>query len=149
MIDGHDKRKKAPIDGHAEPSQKNAFFTTLLVDGAFAKEGVLEKFLKAEGHFVLNAESADEALALTAKFKPDLILLDSELKGTSGLELLPELMIEHPEAAVIILATTPRPHMNLAVEAIKWGAVDVMERPLDLAKLKIAIDLQKKLFNKP
>ena len=147
MIDGHDKVKKPVADGHGSTSQKNPFFTTLLVDGPFGKEGVTEKFLKEEGHFVLKADSAEEALAMTAKFKPDLILLDSELKGIKGIELLPELMIEHPEAAVIILASTPR--VADAIEAIKWGAVDVLDRPLDLKKLKLAIDIQKKLFKQP
>ncbi len=125
-------------------SDKNPFFTTLMVDGAFGAEGLLEDFLKSEKHFVIKAESAEEALAMTRRFQPDLILLDSEVAGVSGLVLLPELMLEHPTAAVIMLATTPR--LSLAVEAMRWGAVDVLERPLDLAKLKAAIDIQKALF---
>jgi DNA-binding NtrC family response regulator len=125
-------------------SQKNPFFTTLVVDGKFAIDGVLEAFLKSEGHFILKAESAEEALALTRRFKPDLILLDSQVEGISGVTLLSELLLVHDTAAVIMLALTPS--VLEAVEAMKWGAVDVLERPLDLKKLKLAIDIQKALF---
>jgi DNA-binding NtrC family response regulator len=142
--------KDGHIDGAAGPhingalSQKNPFFTTLVVDGKFSIDGILEGFLKSEGHFILRAESAEEALALTRRFQPDLILLDSQVEGVSGVALLPELLLEHNLAAVIMLALTPS--VLEAVEAMKWGAVDVMERPLDLKKLKLAVDIQKALF---
>jgi DNA-binding NtrC family response regulator len=128
----------------ATMSAKNSFFTTLLVDGkAPAQEG-LEAFLKKEGHFVLKAESVKEALAMTQRFQPDLILLDSEWKGSSGLALLPDLLAVRASAAVIVLAVTPS--IRDAVEAMKMGAVEVLERPLDMDRLKAAIDIQKALF---
>ena len=123
---------------------KGRIFTTLMVDGDFGAEDELEEFLKGEEHFVLKAESAEEALAMTRRFRPDLILLDGEMAGVSGLVLLPELMLEHSTAAFIVLATTPR--LSLAVRALRWGMVDVLDRPLDLKKLKLAIDAQKDLF---
>ncbi len=144
---GNEKVTNGKASGNGAVSEKNPFFTTLMVDGKFGAEGVLEAFLKAEGHFVLKAESAQEALDLTHRYLPDLILLDSEIEGVSSLGLLPELMLEHPTAAVIMLATTPR--LSEAVEALKWGAADVLERPLDLDRLKRCIDIQKKLFKTP
>jgi DNA-binding NtrC family response regulator len=133
-------------NGHPEHGlpQKNSFFTTLLVDGKAPTQEGLEAFLKKEGHFVLKAESAEEALAMTHRFQPDLILLDSEWKGSSGLALLPDLLAVRASAAVIVLAVTPS--IRDAVEAMKMGAVEVLERPLDLKKLKVAIDIQKALF---
>jgi DNA-binding response OmpR family regulator len=123
---------------------KNPFFTTLVVDGKLTFVGVLEDFLKAEGHFILRAETAEEALAKTRQFQPDLILLDSELEGVTGLALMGELLLEQASAAVILLARNPS--IAESVEAIRRGAVDYMDRPLDLAKLKQAIDIQKALF---
>jgi DNA-binding NtrC family response regulator len=150
LFPGEDMAKDGHIDGALAPhsngelSQKNPFFTTLVVDGKFSIDGVLEGFLKSEGHFILKADSPQEALSLTRRFQPDLILLDSQVEGVSGVALLPELLMEHNLAAVILLALTPS--VSEAVEAMKWGAVDVLERPLDLKKLKLAVDIQKALF---
>jgi DNA-binding NtrC family response regulator len=130
----------------ADPSgsRKNSFFTTLVVDNEASFASFLEEFFKIEGHFILRAVTAKDALEKARQFQPDLILLSNQLKGDSGLTLLPELLLEHPSAAVILMAN--QPSIQEAVEAMKNGAVDYLERPLDLQKLKQAIDLQKALF---
>jgi DNA-binding NtrC family response regulator len=127
--------------------RKNAFFTTLVVDGPIPFASFLKEFFKTEGQFIIRAGSAEEALAKTRHFLPDLILLNSELEGIPGLSLLPGLLLEHPHAAVIIMAS--KPNAPEAVEAMKMGATDYLERPLDQKKLKQAIDLQKSLFKTP
>lgn len=124
--------------------RKNSFFTILVLDCDYCVDSVLGDFLKSEGYPVILAGSAEEALAQTRAFEPDLILLDCELKGIRCLTLLPELLTEHPGAAVILLAS--RPKVSSVVEAMKLGAVDFFERPYDLQKLKQAIELQKSLF---
>ena len=131
----------------AVPNQKNPFFTTLVVDGRSNFIGILEDFLKTEAHSILRAESAEDAVAKTRQYQPDLILLDSELEGITGLALLGELLLEQNSAAVIMLAM--HPSVPDAVEAIKRGAVDYLERPLDLKRLKQSIDIQKALFKDP
>lgn len=138
--------KNKVANGHHDGKiEKNAFFTTLLVDGKVPVDAGLEDFLKTEGHFVLKSESAEDAVAMTHRFQPDLILLDSQWKGSSGVALLPELLAQCSSAAVILLAVTPSIHD--AVEAMKMGAVEVLERPLNLKKLKQVIDIQKSFFN--
>jgi DNA-binding response OmpR family regulator len=124
--------------------KKSPFFTTLIGDDRDPPDMVLENFLKDDGHSVLRAVTAAGALAVTREFQPDLILLESILEGKSSLPLLPGLLLEQSAAAVIVLAT--HPSVSDAAEAIKMGAVDYFERPLDLTKLKAAIDLQKALF---
>jgi DNA-binding NtrC family response regulator len=132
--------------GHPEASstQKNPFFTTLVVDAKLSFVGDLEEFLKIEGHFILRAETAKDAIDKTRQYQPDLILLDNELEGITGLALMGELLLEQSAAAVIMLATNPS--ITESVEAIKRGAVDYLFRPLDFVKLKQAIDIQKALF---
>ncbi len=125
-------------------SEKNQVFTILVADGEAGFSGALENFLGAEGHFILRAENAVEALAKTRQYQPDLILLDSELGGTTGLELLGKLLLEQFSAAVILLAG--RPSVAESVEAMRRGAADYLSRPLDLVKLKLSIDVQKLLF---
>jgi DNA-binding response OmpR family regulator len=129
----------------ASAAGKNLFFTTLVVNNHFPLDGVIESFLKSEGHSMLTAGTPQEALAKIRQFQPDLILLDSELDGVNGLALLPELLFEQVSAAVIILAS--KPSVSDAAESIKLGAVDYFERPLDPEKLKRIIDIQKALFN--
>jgi DNA-binding NtrC family response regulator len=125
-------------------SQKNSFFTTLVIDNEASFASFLEEFFKIEGHYILRAVTAKDALEKTRQYQPDLILLSNELKGDSGLALLPELLLENPSAAVILMAS--QPSIFEAVEAMKAGAADYLERPLDLSKLKKAIDTQKMLF---
>lgn len=130
-----------------EPSttpHRNAIFTTLVADADLYFDAFLGDFLKAEGHFILRAATAAETLAKTREFLPDLILLDNDLEGCNGVSLLAELLLEHSSSAVIVMAS--RGSIFEAVEAMKLGAVDYLERPLNSARLKQAIDLQKELF---
>ena len=123
---------------------ENSFFTILVLDSEFRIDGTLEDFLRSERYAFIMADSAEDALAKPRRFQPDLILLDCELKGLACLSLLPELLMEHPAAAVILLAS--RPSVSNVVEAMQLGAVDFFERPLDLGRLKAAIEAQRALF---
>jgi DNA-binding response OmpR family regulator len=116
-------------------------FTILVLDSNFLMNGMLEAFLRSERYAFIMADSAEDALAKTRRFQPDLILLDCELKGLDRPSLLPELLLEHPRAAVIRLAD--RPSVSNVVEAMQLGAVDFFERPLDLQRLKAAIEMQR------
>lgn len=140
---GGDKKKGASYPDDIS-LLKNSYFTILVLDSDYSIHSTLENFLRAEGYPVLMAESAEQALAKTHRFKPSLILLDCELKGLTCLTLLPELMIENPEAAVILLAN--RPKVSNVVAAMQMGAADFFERPLDIKRLKQVIDQQKAFF---
>ena len=120
------------------------FFTTLVAAGGPALDVFLGEFFRAEGHVILHAGTPAEALAKTREHQPDLILLDNELGDGGAVTLLPELLLEHAGASVIVMAT--RPNVGEAVESMKLGAADYLERPLDAGRLKRAIDLQKTLF---
>jgi DNA-binding NtrC family response regulator len=136
-------------DGTVPPEnpfiQRNTVFTTLVVDSAINFNGHLADFLKTEGYYILRAETAKEALAMTRQHWPDLILLNKEMDGSNGLKFFPELLTEHPSAAIIMMAT--KPGISDAVDAMLLGAVDYLERPLDTKRLKKTIDNQKKLYD--
>jgi DNA-binding NtrC family response regulator len=125
-------------------SQKNVVFTTLVIEADLAYADFLAEFMRSEGHYTLRADTAESALAMVRQHWPDLILLNREMNGTNGLKFLPELLMEHPSAAIIMMAS----HSNAmdAVEAIKLGAVDYFERPLDAAKMRVAIATQRALY---
>jgi len=123
---------------------ENAPFKILILDAnQLIGEAAIE-FLETEGHQVLHAGSAVEALALTSQFQPDLILLDNEVAHTPGHNLLSELLMEQTRAAVVVLAKHPK--ISDAVDAIRQGATDYVEGPLDLQKLGLAIESQKSTF---
>jgi ActR/RegA family two-component response regulator len=125
-----------------EPRSKpRPAFKTLVIDANFFFAGSLEEFLENQGHAIQRASSASEALAKARDFQPDLIFLDSELDAVSGLHILPELLMEQPAAAVIVMARNPQ--IAEAVEAIKRGAADYLARPLDFGKLLQVIEFQK------
>jgi DNA-binding NtrC family response regulator len=125
-------------------SQKNAVFTTLVVEADLAYAEFLAEFMKNEGHYVLRADTAESALAMVRQHWPDLVLLNREMSGSNGLKFLPELLMEHPSAAVIMMAS--HSSASDAVEAIKLGAVDYMERPLNAEKMRTAIAVQRALY---
>ncbi|HTB21799.1 MAG TPA: response regulator [bacterium] len=134
-------RQAAPV-----LAEKNRVFTILVVEGSLSFEGFVGEFFKAGGHYILRAASREDALAQTREHKPDLILLDNEMKDALGLVLLPELLLEHASAAVVVMAG--HPSVDEAVEAMKLGAVEYLERPLDPEKLRRAIETQKALFKR-
>jgi DNA-binding NtrC family response regulator len=131
------------MDPNAIPL-RNAVFTTLVADADLYFDSFLGDFLKAEDHFILRASTAEQTLAMTRQYMPDLILLDNDLEGCQGLSLMAELLLEHSGSAVIVMAS----HASVleAVEAMKLGAAEYLERPLNSTRLKQAIDLQKELF---
>lgn len=138
----HDGNNGTPLD-HSH-TQRNVLFTTLVIESEINFVGHLEDFLKAEGHYLLRAETAEEGMAMTRQHWPDLILLNNEMVGTHGLNFLPELLIAHPSAAVIVMASNPS--VAEAVDALRLGAVDYLVRPLDTKRLKETIDEQRALY---
>jgi DNA-binding NtrC family response regulator len=131
------------METNANP-HRNAVFTTLVADADLYFDSFLGDFLRAEDHFILRASTAAQTLAMTREYMPDLILLDNDLEGCDGVSLLAELLLEHSGSAVVVMAG--RGSILEAVEAMKLGAADYLERPLNSARLKQAIDLQKELF---
>lgn len=126
------------------PEAKTASFRTLVVDGDHFMDASMEKALEAQGHLVLTADSAQAALDKTRQFQPDLILLDAGIPGAENLELLSELLVEQASAAVIVVARDAS--ISEAVEAIKMGALDYLERPVDVKKIKKLAENQQAWF---
>ncbi len=100
----------------------------------------LRGILEDEGFEVLDAESGEHGLA-AINSSVDLVLLDIWLPGMDGLDVLARLQEKFPDMPVIMISG----HGNIqtAVQAIKIGAFDFIEKPLSLEK--ILITLQKAL----
>ena len=105
----------------------------LLVDDEKEFLSVLAERLEARGLTVETAESGEAALQKAAKRAFDVVLLDMAMPGMNGIETLTGLLKINPNIQVILL--TGRATLGQAVEAMKLGALDLVEKPADIAHL--------------
>ena len=101
----------------------------LIVDDEFSVRDSLGKWFREDGYEVATAEGANEALSLLAGAKYDLALVDIKMRGTDGIELQRRFREVDPEMLVIIM--TGYASVETAVAALKNGAYDYVNKPLD------------------
>ena len=83
--------------------------------------------IEEEGHYAEGAESGQVGLARLKEERFDAVLLDLNLGQENGLELLTEIQKQRPELAVVMF--TAQGNVKTAVEAMRRGAVDFLEKP--------------------
>jgi DNA-binding NtrC family response regulator len=101
----------------------------LIVDDEPSIRRILRMLLKGKGHQVAEAGDGEQALAAVAQSSPDVILLDLQLPGRTGVELLPDLIQAAPAARVVMM--TAYGSIASAVEAMRRGAWDYLTKPFD------------------
>lgn len=98
--------------------------------------------LSRAGHQCMLAETGREAFKILDKESPDLAILDVQLPDISGLEVLQRLKQDFPHVPVLIV--TAYASVDSAVEAMKEGAIDYLEKPLDLEELHLVVERELK-----
>jgi CheY-like chemotaxis protein len=84
----------------------------------------LARHLTVFGNRVVGTGSADGALALIAEWPVDIVLIDQDLPGTTGLELARQIRVAQPDIAIVIMTDTEldeRPALGMA-GAVSWLA---------------------------
>jgi len=119
----------------AEPASERT--TVLVVDDEEGIRKALERFLTRLGYQVAVAANATEALARLAADRPQTMLCDIRMPDTSGVELLPKVLAQDPDLAVIMLTAIDEP--RTAIECLKLGAYDYLIKPVDLDELELAL----------
>jgi two-component system, NtrC family, nitrogen regulation response regulator NtrX len=109
----------------------------LVIDDERAIRNTLKEILSYEKYSVDLAENAKQALEMIRNNEYDVILCDIKMPEMDGLELLPLLLDAHPDSPVVMISG--HGNIDTAVEAIKKGAYDFIEKPLDLNRLLITI----------
>ena len=109
----------------------------LAVDDEAESLQALAEVLTGWGYKVETATDGHDALKKAPEFRPDVVLTDVVMPETSGLWLLRQLRDELPDVPVVFL--TGRGTIDNAVEAIREGAYDFIEKPLDTARLKVCL----------
>jgi len=110
----------------------------LLVDDEEEFVEVLADRLEARDLEVETAENGQTALAKAGKKVFDAILLDLAMPGMDGIETLKGLLGINPDLQVILL--TGQATLGQAVDAMKLGALDFLEKPVDIDVLVAKID---------
>jgi DNA-binding NtrC family response regulator len=114
----------------------------LVVDDEEAARYGIRRALEAFGQPIAEAESAEAARALMRDRKFDLVLLDVNLPGISGLEFLNELQGETESSkaeAPLVIIITAHGSERLAVQAVKSGAYDYIAKPFELDDLRLVV----------
>ena len=109
----------------------------LVVDDEHLIRWSLEQNLKKMGYDVVTAGSGEDALRLVREEQPDLVLLDIQLPGISGIDVL-EKIKEHDEDIVVIMVTA-NSGLDTAVNAMRLGAYDYVSKPFNLDELSITV----------
>jgi two-component system chemotaxis response regulator CheB len=83
------------------------------------------------------ARDGEQAIAEARRLKPDVITLDVQMPGRSGVEILPDLLAAH-EAPVVMVSALTTEGADVTLAALELGAVDYMPKPerFQLAELR-------------
>ena len=110
----------------------------MIVDDEEAARYGMRRALSTFGYNITEAGSAEAARALLKQNEPDLLLLDVNLPGLSGLDFLRELKSANGNAPLVIIVTAHGSE-RMAVEAVKAGAHDYISKPFELDDLRLVI----------
>ncbi len=99
---------------------------------------ILKEFLEGLGYQVLTAHSGPEGLNLISQNVVDVLILDLNMPGMHGLEVLKKVKYTYPDISVIVL--TGFPSIDTAVESMKLGAYDYLIKPIDFKRLEVVLD---------
>ncbi len=105
----------------------------LVVDDERSYRNTLKEMLEYEGYSVDLAESGVEALAKCENKHYDVVTCGLKMAGMSGLEVLSKLRKTGSQLPVVIISS--HGNVSLAVECMKCGAHDFIEKPIDLTRL--------------
>ena len=105
----------------------------LLVDDETDFLSTLAERLEARGLKVSTATSGEDAVANADKEGFDLIVLDLAMPGIDGLETLKRIKAKQPDAEIIML--TGQGSIKTSIEAMKLGAEDFLQKPVNISEL--------------
>jgi putative two-component system response regulator len=118
--------------------------TLLVVDDEEAIRRSMRKYLTLQGYQVAVAASGEEALTVLGRQKVAALLLDVNLPGINGVDLVPRVLELEPDAAILMLTAVN--DATSAALCLQRGALDYLLKPVDLTHLGHAVQnaLQKR-----
>lgn len=116
----------------------------LIVDDEIAIVDILKSFLQEKEHKVFTAYDGVEAVEVTKRERPHVILLDIYLPKMDGIQVL-KAVREFDDTIGIIIMTGFR-EKDVAQEALKLGAFDYINKPFDFDYLERALETKLQLM---
>ncbi len=111
--------------------------SVLIVDDEEGLRWVLRRKLSREGYNCDEAGGAEQALAKLEVSPSELVVLDINMPGKSGIELLPEIRTSFPETAVIMASGIT--DTGVIAQCIKNGAQDYLCKPFNLNEILLSV----------
>ncbi|MBP8850773.1 MAG: sigma-54-dependent Fis family transcriptional regulator [Breznakibacter sp.] len=109
----------------------------LVIDDQRPIRNSLKDILEYENHEVFLAENGAQGLEIFDKESPDLVLCDIKMEGMDGIEVLAQITSKSTDIPVVMISG--HGDIDTAVETIKKGAYDFIQKPLDLNRLLITL----------
>lgn len=109
----------------------------LVIDDERSIRNSMKDILSFEGHEVVLAENGMEGLTAVKRDKPELVFCDIKMPKIEGIEVLKRIKEFTAETPVIMISGHGT--IDTAIDAIKSGAYDFIEKPLDLNRILITI----------
>ncbi|MBP6460490.1 MAG: sigma-54-dependent Fis family transcriptional regulator, partial [Crocinitomicaceae bacterium] len=109
----------------------------LIIDDERSIRRALGEILEFEGFEVSDAEDGKQGLELIEKVDFDLVFCDIKMPGMDGMEVLDFIHASHADIPVVMISGHGT--IETAVEAIKKGAFDFIEKPLDLNRILVTL----------
>lgn len=119
-----------------KPKNDKQFRVLVVDDHASAREAVADVLREAD-YFVTTCASASEALATLTNGQFDVVVTDLQMPGMNGLEFIRE--IERRRLGTQVLMITAHGSVTTAVEAMRHGAFDYIEKPFDVLALERSV----------
>ena len=110
----------------------------LVVDDDAGQRSLLSTFLTREGFDILQAATGKEALDILDSRNIRMMITDVRMPGISGIELMQESRKRRNTLPVLLV--TAYPDVRDAVDSVKDGAVNYLQKPIDLDELRKSID---------
>lgn len=98
----------------------------------------LRTLLVHEGYKVVEAPSGDVALRLARSFQPEVVVMDMNMPGTSGIEATRMLVTEHPRLSVLILTVTAED--DSVLDAVRAGAAGYLLKDAPMSEIVAGIE---------
>jgi len=111
----------------------------LIVDDDEQLRDMLTQYLSNYGYRVLSAQDGPAAVSLAERERPHLIVLDLDMPGMDGVEVLRALRAKRYAGGVMLL-TGVQDEKSLK-EALDLGSIDIVGKPADLERIRLAIEV--------
>ena len=113
-------------------------YKLLIVDDEQSVRYSFKKLFNSAKYRIAEASNSDEAIASFNKERPNLVILDIEMPGKDGIQVLKEIKELSPKTPVIII--TAYGSGDRVIKAMKYGAYEYVEKPFDIPRLIFIIE---------